>query len=207
MDHTLTIHSRKNPQKQRKTMKTQHKTIIITTILLFIIILNLYIFRQQIKQYTYGMLTNSYFTIDELCASETAKKNNIDNSPAPAISDNLQALIDNVLDPAREEFGSTVWVNSGYRSKQLNRLVGGTNNSQHTTGQAADITTKTKEGNQKLFTILIQQNNYDQIIWEGGGSWIHVSYNPNGQNRKQILAQNNNGTYTNIKTNWQTHIA
>lgn len=207
MDDHFTIHSRKNLHKKIKTMKPPKNLIIIATILLLIITLNIYIYRQQIKQYTYGMLTNSYFTIDELCASETAKKNNIDNSPSPAISDNLQALIDNVLDPAREEFGSTVWVNSGYRSKQLNLLVGGVDDSQHTTGQAADITTKTKKGNQKLFTILVQQNNYDQIIWEGGGAWIHVSYNPNGQNRKQILAQNNNGTYSNIKTNWQTHIA
>ena len=74
-------------------------------------------------------------------------KTYIDNSPAPAIADNLQALIDNVLDPAREAFGSTVRVNSGYRSKQLNRLVGGVDDSQHTTGQAADITSKTKKGN------------------------------------------------------------
>lgn len=207
MDDHFTIHSRKNLHKKIKTMKLPKNLIIIATILLLIITLNIYIYRQQIKQYTYGMLTNSYFTIDELCASETAKKNNIDNSPSPAISDNLQALIDNVLDPAREEFGSTVWVNSGYRSKLLNLLVGGEDDSQHTTGQAADITTKTKKGNQKLFTILVHQNNYDQIIWEGNGAWIHVSYNAKGQNRKQILAQNSTGGYTNIKTNWETIIA
>ena len=47
------------------------------------------------------MVTKSYFTIAELCASETAKKYNIDNTPDPIIISHLQQLI-NFLNPLRE---------------------------------------------------------------------------------------------------------
>ena len=47
------------------------------------------------------MTTKSYFTIDELCASDTAKKYGIDNAPNPTIITRLQRLI-NFLNPIRE---------------------------------------------------------------------------------------------------------
>ena len=47
------------------------------------------------------MTTKSYFTIDELCKSETAKKYGIDNTPSPIIMSHLQQLI-NFLNPLRE---------------------------------------------------------------------------------------------------------
>lgn len=47
------------------------------------------------------MATKSYFTIAELCASETAKKYNIDNTPDSIITSHLQQLI-NFLNPLRE---------------------------------------------------------------------------------------------------------
>ena len=47
------------------------------------------------------MATKSYFTIAELCASDTAKKYNIDNTPDPIITSHLQQLI-NFLNPLRE---------------------------------------------------------------------------------------------------------
>ena len=47
------------------------------------------------------MTTKSYFTIDELCKSETAKKYDIDNTPDAAVLSHLQQLI-NFLNPLRE---------------------------------------------------------------------------------------------------------
>ena len=47
------------------------------------------------------MTTKSYFTISELCASDTAKKYSIDNTPDLTIAAHLQQLI-NFLNPLRE---------------------------------------------------------------------------------------------------------
>lgn len=47
------------------------------------------------------MATKSYFTIAELCASDTAKKYGINNTPDLTITSHLQQLI-NFLNPLRE---------------------------------------------------------------------------------------------------------
>ena len=127
---------------------------------------------------------NSFFTIQELCKT---RYNNLDNTPSKEVEDNLQALIDNVLNPAREEYGNRIYVTSGYRSLSVNKAVGGAVNSQHTKGQAADLQTgKGKTGNKALFDIIRKQGNFDQLINEKDYSWIHVSYNPN-RNRRKVL--------------------
>lgn len=132
-----------------------------------------------------------YFTIDELCRSETAKKKGIDNSPSEVIKENIEALVLNVLDPLREAFGKPIIVNSGYRSNMLNDAVGGAKNSQHTRGEAADITAQDVRDNLKLFEIIRETLPFDQLIWEKGTrtypAWVHVSFKKNGINRKQIL--------------------
>jgi uncharacterized protein YcbK (DUF882 family) len=51
---------------------------------------------------------------------------------------NLQKLIDN-LDVLRDELKSTIRINSGYRSPQHNKNVGGVSNSYHLKAMAADI--------------------------------------------------------------------
>lgn len=124
----------------------------------------------------------SYFTIKEL----TFTNHKIDNEPSEIEIENLQLLIDNVLNPARLAFNKAIIVNSGYRCKELNDIVKGSKNSQHMTGQAADITTDSKDNNKKLFKTLKRLNNFDQLINEYDYSWIHVSYS-NTLNRKQIL--------------------
>ena len=127
-----------------------------------------------------------YFTIKELCKSSTATQKGIDNTPNSEIVINLAQLVDNVLDPLREKYGSPIKVNSGYRCEKLNKAVGGSPTSQHRYGLAADITTGSKLGNKKLF-ILAQQMNlpFDQLIDEKSYSWIHISFSKNP--RKQIL--------------------
>ena len=132
-----------------------------------------------------------YFTIDELCRSETAKKKGIDNTPSEVIKENIEALVLNVLDPLREAFGKPIIVNSGYRSTLLNNAVGGANNSQHTRGEAADITAEDANENFELFEMIRTTLPFDQLIWEKGTrtypEWIHVSFKREGRNRKQIL--------------------
>lgn len=128
-----------------------------------------------------------YFTISELTKSSTAKAFNIDNTPTPEVVDNLEYLIDNLLDPIREAWGKPIYINSGYRCEELNKIVKGVKKSQHLKGQAADITTKSIEGNKQLFD-LIRTGGFifDQLIDEAKYTWVHVSYN-HQKNRRQIL--------------------
>ena len=178
--------------------------IIITTIVVLVIIIA---FFQRIKQSTLGMITNNYFTFNELTYSKTAEKNNIDNTPTPAAKANLIALRDNILNPARQLLGACIYVNSGYRSPQLNAIIPGASaTSQHCAGEAADIDTRSLKKNQRLFEILVSLGNFDQLIWEGNGTWIHVSHKSTGYNRGKILAQTQTG-YIDITNTWQTYIA
>ena len=130
-----------------------------------------------------------HFTITELCASDTAKKQGIYNEPTAAVADNLVRLTENILDPLREAYGKPIRVNSGYRSRSLNKAVGGASNSQHLEGKAADIvgTPNTKAENTKLFN-LIQELHlpFDQLIDESGMTWVHLSFDRNRQ-RRQVL--------------------
>ena len=127
-----------------------------------------------------------YFTIKELCKSSTAIQKRINNSPDSESVNNLEQLVDNILDPLREEFGKPIKVNSGYRSPELNKAVGGAKTSQHVLGLSADITAGSRLENKRLFALIQQMNlPFDQLIDEKSYSWIHISFSKNP--RKQIL--------------------
>lgn len=127
-----------------------------------------------------------YFTLNELTRSDTASRMKIDNTPTAEAVKNLTALVDKVLDPLREKIGEPIIVTSGYRCPRLNKAVGGVSNSQHITGQAADISFKDKSRNKILFDTIIKMNlPFDQLIDEYGLKWIHCSYSP--RNRRQII--------------------
>jgi zinc D-Ala-D-Ala carboxypeptidase len=123
------------------------------------------------------------FTLAEL----TKTKTGLPNALPKHLEGNLRALAENVLQPARDVLGA-LQVTSAYRSPEVNRRVGGTSKSQHVQAQAADL--KYSGGNSVLFRWLVQNVEFDQIIWEFGTdsepSWVHVSY-VQGNNRKQIL--------------------
>ena len=133
-----------------------------------------------------------YFNIEELSDSAVARQLKIRNKPDATVVENLTALVHHILDPAREALGEPIVVNSGYRSPQLNRCVGGVPDSQHVKGEAADLRTRSAEGNRRLFDILSKLP-FDQLIWEHGSdkapAWIHVSYKRNGENRGEVLRQ------------------
>lgn len=128
-----------------------------------------------------------YFTIAELCASSTATAKGIDNTPTPGITQNLERLVANVLDPLREAWGKPVVVTSGYRCPALNKAVGGAKNSHHMQGMAADISTGNKVDNRRLFQKILDLGlPFTQLIDEKGFSWIHVSYDTSNLKR-QVL--------------------
>ena len=134
-----------------------------------------------------------HFTIDELCASQTAKARGIQNKPGTAEIINLVYLAAYVLEPLREAMGESIKIGSGYRCPQLNRAVGGVANSQHMKGQAADlcIDGDMKKG-KRWFEWIKTHLDFDQLIWEHnakGTYWVHVSYvhPPFGRNRRQVI--------------------
>lgn len=135
------------------------------------------------------MYTPKYFTLAELCASDTAKRLGIKNEPDARTKEALLALIEHVLDPIRESWGKPLYINSGYRCPKLNKAVGGVSNSQHLYGEAADIDTRQgKEANKALLECIRRRLQFDQLIDENNGAWVHVSYRQ--RNRNQVLTIN-----------------
>jgi hypothetical protein len=141
------------------------------------------------------MATNitMHFTIDELCASQTAKARGIKNKPGVPEIINLVYLAAYVLEPLREAMGEPIKIGSGYRCPALNRAVGGVVNSQHIKGQAADlcIDGDLKKG-KRWFDWIKSHCQFDQLIWEHnakGSYWVHVSYvhPPFGRNRRKVI--------------------
>lgn len=134
------------------------------------------------------MRLSKNFTLAELCKSNKAKELGLDNTPTALIADKLLAVVENVLQPARDALGLPIHTNSGYRSDAVNKAVGGAKNSQHEKGEAVDIELggKTKEENEILFNWIRDNCEFDQLINERDFSWVHVSYKCCG-NRNQIL--------------------
>lgn len=130
---------------------------------------------------------SKYFSIKELTYSNIAVKYGIDNTPTKEILDNLNVLA-LFLDKVREMWGKPLIVNSGYRSPELNKKVGGVYNSNHLKGEAADITTGNKSDNIKLFNMIKNSSlDFDELIDEKKGSWVHLAYRKVG-NRRKVLS-------------------
>lgn len=120
------------------------------------------------------------FTLSELTYSNAADCYNIENTPGRLEIENLKKLCNNILQPIRDKFGKPLYVNSGYRNPKVNRLVGGSSSSQHTLGQAADITFGSKEENKNLFDLIVKmiedkEITVGQLIDEKDFKWIHIS--------------------------------
>jgi zinc D-Ala-D-Ala carboxypeptidase len=128
------------------------------------------------------MRLSKNFSLSEFTRSMTASRKSIDNQPGKQHLSNLQALVDNVLQPARDELGR-IRVNSGFRSKALNKAVGGSGKSNHCFGFAADV--ELVEGsNFDLLSWIHNNVEYSELIAEyfntndGTAGWVHVAYNP-----------------------------
>lgn len=124
------------------------------------------------------------FTLKELTKTRTG----IPNNPSDIEIERLKVLCEKVLQPLRDIYGSPIIINSGYRSQAVNKKVGGVATSQHSRGEAVDITAGSRERNKRLFDIIKNNLEFDQLINEYDYSWVHVSYTICKPNRKQILS-------------------
>ena len=123
-----------------------------------------------------------FFSLKELCASDVATKKKIDNFPSFTVVEHLQELTENILEPLRLAWGSSINVTSGYRCDALNKAVKGVSTSAHRLGYAADL----QPGNGKIDEfgkfvkewLIKNRIKFDQVIWETQGKtkWVHIGY-------------------------------
>lgn len=139
--------------------------------------------------------------LSEVTRSETAKRKGISNMPTPEHIENFKKLAENVFQPIRDHFGVPIRISSGYRSEALNKAIGGAGkmvngkyvpSSQHCKGEAIDIDMDgTSITNKQVFDYIKEHLPFDQLIWEFGTStnpdWVHVSFDSEGKQRKQVL--------------------
>jgi zinc D-Ala-D-Ala carboxypeptidase len=126
------------------------------------------------------------FNLSELLVTDTG----LPNIPNDQEISNLTALAENVLQPVRNLLGVPVRINSAFRSAGVNSAVGGVYNSQHRSGDAADIVPLGMNIDDAFKRIALSVIPFDQLIIETnkrGGRWIHISFNKRG-GRRQLLA-------------------
>ena len=131
------------------------------------------------------MKISKNFLMDEFNVSashpELAKGIPINIRPA------IIALVTHVLQPICDKTGWTCKINSGYRSIELNRAVGGAQSSQHTKGEAADCVFM-KEGKAVPIIDVLKVGKelcFDQMI--AYPTFVHFSYTRLRANRKMVL--------------------
>ncbi len=98
------------------------------------------------------------------------------------------------LEVLRERYGKPIIINSGYRSPQLNRKIGGVKNSNHLTGCAVDIRVTGMEQAKQYAEILREyadesHQDFDELLIEKnryGAIWLHFAVRPR-ENRRRFL--------------------
>ena len=135
------------------------------------------------------------FILNEFTISQVAERHGYKNEPNEKQIENLRLLCVNVLQPLREIIAVSIFINSGFRSFDVNAAVGGKFNSQHLEGKAADFIVPSMNL-VDVFNIILQKLLFDQLIYEFGNQprldrrveagWIHVSWNGE-KNRNEVL--------------------
>ena len=140
------------------------------------------------------MQLSKHLSLAEVTRSETAKRKGVSNMPTPEHLENFKLLAETIFEPIREHFKVPIHLSSGYRSKELNKAIGGSLTSQHCTGEAIDIDMDGSASgvtNKQVFDYIKNNLSFDQLIFEFGTNanpdWVHVSYESTGKQRKQVL--------------------
>lgn len=138
------------------------------------------------------------FSLAEMIKSETAIRNNLENTPGEIEIANLKLLCEKVLQPVRNDFKRGVKVNSGFRAPHVNAAVGGSKTSDHCKGQAADIEIP-GVANAILAEWIKKKYDFTQLILEfytpgvPDSGWVHVSYDATNLKKQVLTAMKENG--------------
>lgn len=126
------------------------------------------------------MNLSEHFALAEFTESSTGSRLGIKNVPNQQQIDALTALCVNVLEPVRAHFGP-IHIDSGFRGPELNAAIKGAKDSQHMSGEAADIIVK-NVSHDAVIEWIVGNIKFDQIILEfhdravPQSGWVHVSY-------------------------------
>ena len=99
------------------------------------------------------------------------------------------------LEILRSRAGRPILINSGYRSPQLNKKIGGVPTSNHLTGCAVDIRVKDMEQLIRYAAILLEyadesKQDFDELLIEKnryGAIWLHFAVRPKDNRRKIMI--------------------
>ncbi|MBE9589991.1 DUF882 domain-containing protein [Moraxella sp. K127] len=123
-------------------------------------------------------------TLNELLASQTATRHNIDNMPNAQVLANLIESAVKLWQPARDILGQPIIITSGYRCPTLNRKIGGAKSSAHMFGRAIDFSCPAFGNTRAVVKHLANEFKkrgikFDQCILEypqSPNSWVHLGY-------------------------------
>ena len=132
-----------------------------------------------------------FFTWEELTGTSHGV-----NRLTPQAVRNLRALTVNTLDPFRRWSKIAMHPTSGYRSKRVNRKVGGADDSQHMRGEATDFVVDGATSEELAAMFLRSGVPFDQIVWYAAKPHLHVSYTTHRPLRRVVTWQAPNGKYT-----------
>ena len=139
---------------------------------------------------------SQHFTLGELC--KTSVKTADGNIPSHVQIENMKRVC-SWLEMLRSEWNNRygdgddpIIINSGYRSAQVNKAVGGVATSNHLTGCAVDIRVLGMEQLLRYAVILLDisdesQEDFDELLLERnakGTYWLHFAVRPEGNRRK-----------------------
>jgi len=138
------------------------------------------------------MKLSNNLSLSEVLVSQTAKRLGLSNEPTKEHLENLNIIAYKIFQPVRDYFKVPIYVSSGYRSKELNKAIGGAKTSQHMKGEALDLDADVYGviTNSDIFNYIKDNLEFDQLIWEFGDdnnpNWVHVSFSE-GKNRMKVM--------------------
>lgn len=131
------------------------------------------------------MKLSENFTLDEFTLSQTASRHDISNTPPDDVMQALKRTAEG-LESVRLALGHPIHISSGYRSPQVNRMMGGAAKSQHVRGEAVDFTCPGYGIPAKIMTAIAGAVDYDQLILEYA-RWIHISFTDSPRRRALVI--------------------
>ena len=144
---------------------------------------------------------SDHFTLGEMC--KTSAKTQNGNIPSHVHIENLKRLC-GWLEQLRRRWNNIygegndpIIINSGYRSPEVNKAIGGVEGSNHLTGCAVDIHVYGIEQLIRYATILLDisvlnNEDFDELLLERsprGTYWLHFAVRPHNNRRKVRLIQ------------------
>ena len=151
---------------------------------------------EQIIQLNANAKLSEHFTLGEMTRSNSHPEiYNIPSHEAIANLTNLTKWLEVLRKRYNAKYGvgeEPIRINSGYRSPQLNKKIGGVATSNHLTGCAADIRVLGMEQLIRYAAIILDyadesKQEFDELLIEKnryGAIWLHFAVRPSGNRRK-----------------------